>query len=84
MYDPNDEILLPCGRSFSRTIFAVLESANIRVTMWNMFTRFHGKYRIRIFGYGYQSDGKPVDFHVNAGTFKEFRAGKLPPCSSSL
>ncbi len=52
-------------------IFAVWESANIRVTMWNFNTRFRGKYRIRISGYGYQSGGKPVDFHVNAGTFKE-------------
>ena len=52
-------------------IFAVWESANIRVTMWNFNTHFRGKYRIKISGYGYQSDGKPVDFHVNAGTFKE-------------
>lgn len=52
-------------------IFAVWESANIRVTMWNFNTHFRGKYRIRISGYGYQSDGKPVDFHVNAGTLKE-------------
>ena len=58
-------------------IFAVWESANIRVTMWNMFTRFRGKYRIRISGYGYQSDGKPVDFHVNAGTFKEVTEERL-------
>ena len=52
-------------------IFAVWESANIRVTMWNFNTHFRGRYRIKISGYGYQSDGKPVDFHVNAGTFKE-------------
>jgi len=52
-------------------IFAVWESANIRVTMWNFHSRFRGNYRVRISGYGYQSDGKPVDFHVNAGTFKE-------------
>ncbi|MFT4586815.1 MAG: mono/diheme cytochrome c family protein [Candidatus Binatia bacterium] len=58
-------------------IFAVWESANIRVTMWNMFTRFRGKYRIRISGYGYQSEGKPVDFHVNAGTFKEVTEERL-------
>jgi hypothetical protein len=58
-------------------IFAVWESANIRVTMWNMFTHFRGKYRIRISGYGYQSDGKPVDFHVNAGTFKEVTEERL-------
>ncbi|MFT6177718.1 MAG: hypothetical protein ACJAQT_000048 [Akkermansiaceae bacterium] len=58
-------------------IFAVWESANIRVTMWNMLTHFRGKYRIRISGYGYQSDGKPVDFHVNAGTFKEVTEERL-------
>ena len=52
-------------------IFAVWESANIRVTMWNFNTHFRGKYRIRISGYGYQNEGKPVDFHVNGGTFKE-------------
>jgi len=58
-------------------IFAVWESANIRVTMWNMLTHFRGKYRVRISGYGYQSDGKPVDFHVNAGTFKEVTEERL-------
>lgn len=58
-------------------IFAVWESANIRVTMWNMFTHFRGKYRVRISGYGYQSGGKPVDFHVNAGTFKEVTEERL-------
>ncbi|MDG2123821.1 MAG: DUF1592 domain-containing protein, partial [Verrucomicrobiales bacterium] len=58
-------------------IFAVWESANIRVTMWNMLTRFRGKYRIRIAGYGYQSEGKPVDFHVNAGTLKEVTEERL-------
>jgi hypothetical protein len=58
-------------------IFAVWESANIRVTMWNVLTHFRGKYRIRISGYGYQSGGKPVDFHVNAGTFKEVTEERL-------
>ncbi len=58
-------------------IFAVWESANIRVTMWNMLTHFRGKYRIRISGYGYQSEGRPVDFHVNAGTFKEVTEERL-------
>jgi hypothetical protein len=58
-------------------IFAVWESANIRVTMWNMHTHFRGKYRIRISGYGYQSGGKPVDFHVNAGTLKEVTEERL-------
>ncbi|MFN0125756.1 MAG: DUF1587 domain-containing protein, partial [Verrucomicrobiales bacterium] len=58
-------------------IFAVWESANIRVTMWNVLTHFRGKYHIRISGYGYQSGGKPVDFHVNAGTFKEVTEERL-------
>ena len=58
-------------------IFAVWESANIRVTMWNMLTHFRGKYRIRISGYGYQSGGRPVDFHVNAGTLKEVTEERL-------
>ncbi len=58
-------------------IFAVWESANIRVTMWNFNTHFRGRYRIRISGYGHQSDGKPVDFHVNGGTFKEVTEERL-------
>jgi len=45
-------------------IFAVWESANIRVTMWNFRSPFRGKYRFRISAYGYQSQGKPVKFHV--------------------
>ena len=52
-------------------IFAVWESANIRVTMWNFRSHVRGKYRFRISAYAYQSQGKPVNFHVNAGTFKE-------------
>jgi hypothetical protein len=52
-------------------IFAVWESANIRVTMWNFRSPFRGKYRFRISAYGFQSQGKPVKFHVTAGTFKE-------------
>jgi hypothetical protein len=52
-------------------IFAVWESANIRVTMWNFRSPFRGKYRFRISAYGFQSQGNPVKFHVTAGTFKE-------------
>ena len=58
-------------------IFAVWESANIRVTMWNFRSHGRGKYRFRISGYGLQSDGKPVNFHVNAGTFKEVTEERL-------
>ncbi len=52
-------------------IFAAWESANIRVTMWNFRSPFRGKYRFRISAYAYQSQGKPVNFHVTAGTLKE-------------
>src|SRR4029077_14991180 len=52
-------------------IFAAWESANIRVTMWNFTTKFRGKYHFKISGYGFQNDGKPVNFHVNTGTFTE-------------
>ncbi|MEM7011134.1 MAG: DUF1592 domain-containing protein, partial [Verrucomicrobiota bacterium] len=58
-------------------IFAVWESANIRVSLWNLYTHFSGKYRVRISGYGHQSNGKPVDFHVNCGTFKEVTEERL-------
>lgn len=58
-------------------IFAVWESANIRVTMWNFRSPFRGKYRFRISGYGYQSEGKPVNFHVNTGTLKEVTEERL-------
>ena len=58
-------------------IFAVWESANIRVSLWNLYTHFSGKYRVRISGYGYQNDGKPVDFHINAGTLKEVTEERL-------
>lgn len=52
-------------------IFAAWESANIRVTMWNFRSHVRGKYRFRIAGYGFQSEGKPVTFRVTAGTLKE-------------
>lgn len=58
-------------------IFAVWESANIRVTMWNFRSPFRGKYRFRISGYGHQSEGKPVNFHVNTGTLKEVTEERL-------
>lgn len=58
-------------------IFAVWESANIRVTMWNFRSPFRGKYRFRISAYGFQSQGKPVKFHITAGTFKEVTEERL-------
>ncbi|MCB1100479.1 MAG: DUF1592 domain-containing protein [Verrucomicrobiae bacterium] len=58
-------------------IFASWESANIRVTMWNFRSHVRGKYRFRISGYGYQSDSKPVNFHVTAGTLKEVTEERL-------
>jgi hypothetical protein len=58
-------------------IFASWESANIRVTMWNFHSHFRGKYRFRISGYGYQSEGKPINFKVTAGTFKEVTEERL-------
>lgn len=58
-------------------IFASWESANIRVTMWNFRSHVRGKYRFRISGYGYQSDNKPVNFHVTAGTLKEVTEERL-------
>ncbi|MGK0186594.1 MAG: hypothetical protein ACI9R3_002377 [Verrucomicrobiales bacterium] len=58
-------------------IFASWESANIRVTMWNFRSHVRGKYRFRISGYGFQSDAKPVNFHVTAGTLKEVTEERL-------
>lgn len=58
-------------------IFASWESANIRVTMWNFRSHVRGKYRFRISGYGFQSEGKPVNFHVTAGTLKEVTEERL-------
>jgi hypothetical protein len=58
-------------------IFASWESANIRVTMWNFRSHVRGKYRFRISGYGYQSEGKPVNFHVTTGTLKEVTEERL-------
>ena len=58
-------------------IFASWESANIRVTMWNFQSHFRGKYHFRISGYGFQSESKPVNFHVTAGTLKEVTEERL-------
>lgn len=63
----------PTGSVYRHTddgvaIFSSWVSANIQVTLWNFRTRERGRYRFRISGYGYQSAGKSVTFHVVAGT----------------
>ncbi len=58
-------------------IFATWESANIRVTMWNFRSHVRGRYRFRISGYGFQSEGKPIAFRVTAGTLKEVTEERL-------
>jgi mono/diheme cytochrome c family protein len=58
-------------------IFASWESANVRVTMWNFRSHVRGKYRFRISGYGFQSEGKPINFKVTAGTLKEVTEERL-------
>ena len=47
-------------------IFSSWVSANIQVTLWRFMTRNPGRYRIRISGYGFQTDD-PVTFHVKGG-----------------
>ncbi len=58
-------------------IFSSWVSANVRVTMWNFRSHVRGKYRFRISGYGFQSEGKPINFHVTAGTLKEVTEERL-------
>jgi hypothetical protein len=45
--------------------------------MYNFRSHVRGKYRFRISGYGYQSNNKPVNFHVNTGTLKEVTEERL-------
>ncbi len=45
--------------------------------MWNFRSHVRGKYRFRISGYGFQSEGKPVSFRVTAGTLKEVTEERL-------
>ncbi len=49
-------------------IFSSWVSANICVTLWNFTTKFPGKYRVRMSGYGIQTGGKPCTFYVLTGT----------------
>jgi hypothetical protein len=63
----------PTGSVYRHTddgvaIFSSWVSANIQVTLWNFRSRERGQYRFRISGYGYQSNAKPGNFHVVAGT----------------
>src|SRR6185437_13817601 len=51
-------------------IFSSWVSANVQVSLYDFRTRDRGKYRFRISGYALQSNSKPVNFHVKAGTFK--------------
>lgn len=82
-FDIRDEkSVKPTGSVYRHTddgvaIFATWESANIRVTMWNFRSHVRGKYRFRISGYGFQSEGKPVAFRVTAGTLKEVTEERL-------
>ncbi len=77
-----EKTVKPTGSVYLHTddgvaIFATWESANIRVTMWNFRSHVRGKYRFRISGYGFQSEGKPVAFRVTAGTLKEVTEERL-------
>ncbi len=77
-----EKTVKPTGSVYRHTddgvaIFATWESANIRVTMWNFRSHVRGKYRFRISGYGFQSEGKPINFRVTAGTLKEVTEERL-------
>jgi hypothetical protein len=50
-------------------IFCSWESANVQITLWSLRTPLPGRYRIRLSGYGVQSGGKPVTFHLKDGSF---------------
>jgi hypothetical protein len=82
-YDIKDERTVKAKGSVYRhvddgvAIFSSWVSANIRVTMWNFRSHVRGRYRFRISGYGFQSAGKPVNFHVTAGTLKEVTEERL-------
>jgi hypothetical protein len=82
-FDIKDEkSVKPTGSVYRYTddgvaIFSSWVSANIRVTMWNFRSHVRGKYHFRISGYGFQSSGRPVNFHVTAGTLKEVTEERL-------
>ncbi len=58
-------------------IFSSWLSANICVTMWNFQARFPGQYRVKMSGYGIQTDGKPATFYVLTGTMAGVTDQKL-------
>jgi len=58
-------------------IFSSWVSANICVTLWQFTTKFPGKYRVKISGYGFQTGGKPSTFYVLAGTMAGVTEQKL-------
>ncbi|MBV8880381.1 MAG: DUF1592 domain-containing protein [Planctomycetaceae bacterium] len=49
-------------------IFCSWEEANIQVCLWSLRTPLPGRYRIRLSGYGYQTAGKPITFHLKEGS----------------
>ncbi len=57
--------------------FRDLESANIRVTMWNFRSHVEASIAFAFSGYGFQSEGKPITFRVTAGTLKEVTEERL-------
>jgi mono/diheme cytochrome c family protein len=50
-------------------IFCSWESANVQVCFWSLKTPMPGRYRIRISGYGVQTGGKPVTFHIKEASY---------------
>ena len=82
-FDIKDEkSVKPTGSVYRYTddgvaIFSSWVSANIRVTLFNFRSHVRGKYHFRISGYGFQSEGKPINFHVTAGTLKEVTEERL-------
>ena len=50
-------------------IFCSWESANVQVCLWSLRTPLPGRYRIRLSGYGFQTGGRPVTFHLKDGSF---------------
>src|SRR6185295_4766877 len=50
-------------------IFCSWENANVQVCLWSFRTPLPGRYRFRLSGYGYQTGGKPVTFHLRDGSF---------------
>ncbi len=49
-------------------IFCSWENANVQVCLWSFRTPLPGRYRFRLSGYGFQSGGKPVTFHLKDGS----------------